>query len=39
MMGSEAEKNGLTPEIFQYIMELDDQTMKNLFGNEFHPRQ
>lgn len=34
-MGNEAEKNGLTLEIFQDIMELDDQTMKNLFGDEF----
>lgn len=38
-MGNEAEKNGLTLEIFQDIMELDDQTMKNLFGDEFRPIQ
>ncbi|WKN43016.1 hypothetical protein [Tunicatimonas pelagia] len=27
-----AASRGLTPEVFQEIMELDDQTMKNLFG-------
>ncbi len=38
-IGEEAAANGLTPEIFQEIMELDDQTMKNLFGEEFKSAQ
>lgn len=38
-LGKEAGQNGLTLEVFQEIMELDEQTMKNLFGEEYHPRQ
>lgn len=34
-----AAANGLTPEVFQEIMELDNQTMKNLFGEEFKPNK
>ena len=26
---------GLTPEVFQEIMELDDETMKNLMGEDY----
>jgi len=37
-IGNQAQKNGLTLEVFQDILELDDQTMKNLFGEEFQPR-
>ncbi len=38
-VGKETKENGLTLEVFQNIMELDDLTMKNLFGEEYHPRQ
>jgi hypothetical protein len=38
-ISKEAKQNGLTLEVFQDIMELDDQTMKNLFGEEYQPRQ
>ncbi len=38
-LGKEAKQNGLTLEVFQEIMELDEQTTKNLFGEEYHPRQ
>lgn len=31
----EAALNGLTPAVFQEIMELDNETMKNLFGEDF----